>query len=169
MHFLAVGDLIERKGFRDLISAVRLSGCEVKIGGDGPQRLTLRAESHGLPIEWLGPLSRLEVREQMKRCDAFILSSHKESFGLTVCEALAEGKPVIATRCGGPDDMITNDNGLLVEPNNPAMLARAMAYMSVGVSRFAYNSDLIRANFRKRFSPEVVMQQMDEVWAKAVA
>jgi len=56
----------------------------------------------------------------MNACDLFVLPSLLESFGVVQIEALACGKPVVATRNGGSEEVISSDDyGLLVDPANP--------------------------------------------------
>lgn len=59
--------------------------------------------------------------------DVLVCASREEGFGLAVLEAAAAGTPVVATRCGGPEDMIEHEvTGLLVPPEDPAALAQAV-------------------------------------------
>lgn len=67
------------------------------------------------------------VPEQLKASDLFVLSSREEGFGLVVAEAMLAGKPVVSTRCGGPEDIIVDGTtGYLVPPNDPGALADAI-------------------------------------------
>jgi glycosyltransferase involved in cell wall biosynthesis len=60
--------------------------------------------------------------------DVLVCASREEGFSLAVLEAMASGIPVVATRCGGPEDMIVDEaTGLLVPPEDPAALARAVS------------------------------------------
>lgn len=64
------------------------------------------------------------MREQ---CDLLVLPSQSETFGIVVIEALASGKPVVATRCGGPEDVITQPElGELCEVNSVDALADSL-------------------------------------------
>ena len=55
-----------------------------------------------------------------------VLSSEVETFGVALVEAMTTGLPVIATRCGGPESIVSLDTGMLVDPNDPVKLAKAM-------------------------------------------
>jgi glycosyltransferase involved in cell wall biosynthesis len=60
--------------------------------------------------------------------DVLVCASREEGFGLAVLEAMAVGVPVVATRCGGPEDLIEHEvTGLLVEPEQPEALAAAVS------------------------------------------
>ncbi|MCK7532424.1 MAG: glycosyltransferase family 4 protein [Marinilabiliales bacterium] len=53
---------------------------------------------------------------------------------------MASGLPVIATRCGGPEEIITKETGLLVEKENPGELAKAIDFMSENIGSYDRNS-----------------------------
>ena len=66
------------------------------------------------------------VLDLMAVCGCVIVNSNVETFSIVTGEALALGKPVIATRCGGPEGFIHESNGLLIAPKDNAALAAAM-------------------------------------------
>lgn len=69
-----------------------------------------------------------ESTEVLQQMDMFALSSLSEGFSIATIEAMAAGLPVVVTRCGGPEEIITSgENGLMVEPDNPADIAKALA------------------------------------------
>lgn len=130
-YLLAMGRLVHKKGFDLLIEAfARISHefprLQLLIAGDGEERQSLQKL-----------LSRLELRERVKLlgfadrqqtirlflgCEFFVLSSRIEPFGIVVLEAMAAGKPVLATRSGGVVDLVQPGvNGLLVEPQAHAL------------------------------------------------
>jgi glycosyltransferase involved in cell wall biosynthesis len=58
--------------------------------------------------------------------DVFVLSSKSEGFSIACVEAMSCGVPVVATRCGGPQEILSNDSGLLVAPGDADALAHAI-------------------------------------------
>ena len=90
------------------------------------QRLArlLRVEGR---VRFLGNVPRRRVMRLMRRCLFFVFPSRVESFGMAALEAQAHGKAVVATRSGGPEAFVRHGvSGLVVPPNDPAALARAM-------------------------------------------
>jgi len=70
--------------------------------------------------------SRNDVEDIIPSCDILVLPSLSESFGLVLIEALACGKPVIGSNVGGIKEIITEDVGLLINPNDIKDLANAI-------------------------------------------
>ncbi|MFO1034704.1 MAG: glycosyltransferase family 4 protein, partial [Hyphomicrobiales bacterium] len=66
------------------------------------------------------------VRDLARGCDACVIPSDHETFGLPAIEAMAAGKPVVTTRCGGPETVVTPETGVTVEKSNARALADAM-------------------------------------------
>ena len=124
------------------------------VGGDKHYLSALKVKANKYQIEnkiiWLDKLTRTEVAERIKHCDCFISSSIYESFGLVSAEAIACGKPVIATRSGGSQDIVNANNGVLVDVKNPEMMAQAMMLMTKNEGH--YYSNIIRQDFINRFS-----------------
>jgi glycosyltransferase involved in cell wall biosynthesis len=104
--------------------------CMLEIVGHGSERRRLhalaKATKLGDRIVFSGQLSRDQVRAAMQRADLFMLTSDGETFGVVLIEALASGLPVIATRAGGPDDIVTPEVGYLVDRGDDAGLIRAL-------------------------------------------
>ncbi len=139
----AVGRLIEKKGFGDLIEACRLLKergrvfrCE--IIGEGPLEAVLQSQATnaGLTDEELsltGPLPQPEVVERLARASMFVLPCVPEAAGgmdnlpTVIMEAMAAGLPVISTPVAGVPEMVeAGKTGLLVAPRNPVALAAAI-------------------------------------------
>ena len=134
--FYAQAHLTARKGFDLLIRAFAAGfkgdrSVQLVIGGDGAERDNLRrlattCEVTG-QVSFLGALPREGVRQAMWAADAFVLPSLAENFGVVLIEAMATGLPVISTRCGGPEDILTPEVGVLCEPGDVEGLTRALA------------------------------------------
>ena len=132
--FFALGDLIKRKAFDRLIRAFAMQfdktpDVHLKIAGDGPLYASLQTLIVDLKladrVTLLGLISKQQVFEEMNTAHAVVISSDAESFGNTLIEAMFKGLPVVSTRCGGPEEIVTTTNGLLCEKNDKD-LARNM-------------------------------------------
>jgi L-malate glycosyltransferase len=177
-QFFTVARLAEQKGLGHLIRALQLvqqrATCQAElwIGGDGPDRLKLERLARDLDVtqhcHFLGQLNREQVRDWMQRSDVLVLSSLHETFGVVIGEAMACGKPVIATRCGGPESFVNSDNGVLVDTGSPEALADAMAdFISNGIR---FDSKTVRASVVTRFGPDAFLKAVsgvyEELWTK---
>lgn len=134
-EFLSVALLTPIKGMEILIKAFYEAFREVddvvlKIGGDGPSRPLLEKLVEELKmkerVKFLGMLDRYQVRENMWKANVFVLPSYYETFGVVLIEAMSTGLPVIATKCGGPEDFVNPMVGSLVEKGNVLELAEEM-------------------------------------------
>lgn len=171
-RFFVAARLAQQKGLDNLIEAVHLlrqnglNSFELVIGGDGPDRQKLEQLVKTLNVaeycHFLGALNRDEVRERMQSCDVFVLPSLHESFGVVLGEAMACGKPVITTRCGGPEFVVNEETGVLVEVGNPRAVADAMADFIN--DRISFNPQAVRNSVVKRFSPDAFVRNVSAVY-----
>ncbi len=140
------------------------------IGGDGAGKQQLvewiRDKNLSEKVTMLGALSRQEVAQQMQQCDVFVLPSRYETFGVVYAEAMACGKPVIATRTGGPDSFVTEETGIMIDVENQAQLSQAMLFMVENHKK--YDSQKIRTHIENLFSMEAVARQLDEIYREIV-
>lgn len=127
------GRLSAEKGQRVALEAMFLllkehPRARLILVGDGPDIEELRECIDALGIrsavEFAG--FALDVRPILFACDVVLVPSLKEGFGLAAVEAMAAGKPVVASSVGGLTEIVEqNETGFLVEPNNPSALAEA--------------------------------------------
>jgi len=174
--FLWAGRLEHVKGVDLLLEAVKtLSDTtdlqfSVRLAGKGSLREELEQEAVNLGVSdqvfFLGRLSRAEMLKEMQEANCFILPTRYEAFGVVLIEAMATGLPLIATRSGGPDSIVTKENGLLVEPDNPDELARAMKELIVNIS--SYSAKEIRAQTLKRYGDSSVMEQYNQLFLQVL-
>ncbi len=142
-----------------------VAGLEVRIVGGGPERRRLFQIWRDLRLEstvfWLGDLPTDQLAREYQRADVFCLPSVQEGFGIVFLEAMAAGKPVIGVRAAAVPEVLPH--GLLVEPDNAAELAQAIARLHADGQ---LRSELAAAGCRwvERFdAPKVAQQFLEEV------
>ena len=174
-RFIAVGNLIPRKGFDLLLQAFNRSGlkekgCSVVIIGDGPERANLLYFAKDLDISecvcLTGRKTKDEIIREMHESHAFVLSSLAETFGVVCIEALSQGLPTIATVCGGPEEFINEQNGILIPTDDVEALSDAMIDMYNNYSK--YDSMAIAEDCKRRFAPEVIASQLTEIFEEVI-
>jgi glycosyltransferase involved in cell wall biosynthesis len=125
---LAVGRLASQKGFRYLLEAARLLPEPIFVlVGEGDRRAKLEDQARTLGIvdrvRFLG--YRSDIPELLASCDLMVLPSLYEGLPISIMEAMAAGKPVVATDIPGTDEVVVHgETGFLVPPEEPAALAR---------------------------------------------
>jgi glycosyltransferase involved in cell wall biosynthesis len=132
-----VGHLTGLKGHRYLLEAARqVLQAEPHVGiaivGDGALRQELEAQAVNLRIAERVHFTgfRRDVPALIRGFEIFVLSSTHEGTPNSVLEAMALGKPVVATRAGGTAEVVQDGvTGLLVSPRDPAALAHALLYV----------------------------------------
>lgn len=125
-RYLYVGALIERKNPRRLLEAfARLEQGTLTVVGAGPLEDALRA---GAPagVVFTGRLTPEGVREQLAAADVLVAPSLEEPQGQQILEAMATGRPVVATRVGGPAEVVGEGCGFLVDPLDVGAIADGM-------------------------------------------
>jgi glycosyltransferase involved in cell wall biosynthesis len=137
--FLSAGRLAAVKGLDILISAfgelIKRTGRKVflRIAGRGEMKEALEKQvvARGLSdiVTFLGRVSRDDMVREMKEANCFVLSSSYEAFGVVLIEAMSTGLPVIATRSGGPEEIIDEKCGYLIDPGNTEEMADTMLKM----------------------------------------
>ncbi|MDQ1245249.1 MAG: L-malate glycosyltransferase [Campylobacterota bacterium] len=155
--FLNIAGLDKNKNHMLLIKAFaskfKDTKAILKIGGSGYMlnKLFLLVKDLEIEkqVEFLGRLTQKEVRQEMMCADCFVLSSNYETFGVVLIEALACGIPLIATKCGGPEDIANDTNGILVDVCNQKQLENAMLYMYENAKK--YDKKQLREDAIKRF------------------
>jgi len=173
--FLNIASLDANKDQYSLLTAFakHFKGKQVslRIGGSGPLERHLKRLAQRLGVQgqviFLGYLDRPSVLREMQEADCFVLSSRQETFGVVLIEALACGTPVIATRCGGPEEIVNNKNGLLVLPRDPVALGEAMVRMVAGSSQ--YSPEALRSGCRVHFGEKAFIANVGRYYNKAVS
>lgn len=175
----AVGNLRPAKGYDVLLEAAELLGERapgirfviVGQGGDAleadllTQRRRLKLDDR---VIFAGFQS--DVRRVMSSLDAFVLSSRSEGFSISTVEAMAAGLPVVATRCGGPQDIIEHElTGLLVQNESAEAIAGAIERLQADPSlreRFAVAARLAAAD---RFGVQTQARAYESIYDQCIA
>jgi glycosyltransferase involved in cell wall biosynthesis len=138
IHLVFVGRLTAIKGVRVLLEALRVaraadSGIRLTLVGDGDDRPALEAlaAAMGDAVRFAGYRSQEEVANILATADVFVLPSFAEGVPVVLMEAMAAGKPVIATRIAGVPELVEDgESGLLVPPGDAASLGAAIARLA---------------------------------------
>lgn len=172
--YLAFGNLIPRKALHFLVQAfaaqfMASNDVVLRIGGVGPERERLEGLAQDLGIrskvEFLGALDRRMFVAALQASNVLVLPSLAETFGVVVIEAMSTGIPVIATRCGGPEDIVLPDSGLIVSPGSIEELGSAL----VQARERTWDGEFIRRSVELRYSPKVVAEALTEVYRCAIS
>ncbi len=187
--FSAVGQITPWKGQIDVIRAfgkiaeqlpasrllivgeAKFAGAESRYDTVAYER-RLRAEVTALGLEkrviFTG--ERMDMPEVMAATDVLVLASWEEPFGRVLIEAMAAGKPTVATRAGGvPEIVIDGETGILVAPRDPDGLAEAMVRLGKDEQlrqRMGLQGS-VRAS--EHFGIELHAAKMTELYAEMVA
>jgi glycosyltransferase involved in cell wall biosynthesis len=157
-----VGRLALQKGQRHLIAAMpllleRVPRARAIIAGGGDLEDYLRglASDMGVAerVHVLGP--RKDVPALMHAVDVFVMPSIWEGFGLVLLEAMAAGRPIVASRVATiPEVVADGETGLLVPAGDPLALADALAQLAEDPDRAARMGEAGRERLRRQFSVE---------------
>ncbi|MEZ4755903.1 MAG: glycosyltransferase [Flavobacteriales bacterium] len=163
-HFLMVADLVDEiKNVSGVLWALaqiidHVPGARLDLIGDGPDRALLERLCDELKLRdrvtFHGRLPNRAVLDHMAGCAAVIVNSRVETFSVVTGEGLAMGKPVIATRCGGPEAFITPENGILVPVDDRSSLSAAMLHVITHAGTYA--PERVRASVQARSSAAAV-------------
>ena len=177
-RLLLVANLSPQKGITYLLQALKLvRGKRVDFSLDivgegikGARTEDYKEITRGLGLEdvvsFRGARPREEVAEFMRNCHFFAQPSLYETFGVVYIEAMACGKPVIASDIPGPDEFITENVGILVPPKDVKALAEALEFM---LDHYAdYSPEKIADYARERFSYEAVGKRLAEIYREVV-
>lgn len=145
---------------------------KLHLVGDGPDRKKIEeaiAQS-GLgnsQVQLYGRVSNKEVLNLMKNIDLYICFSNLETFSVATAEALAGGKPVICTACGGPEYFVRDFCGFVIPKADKESLRRAVKIIWAGNSNF--QAEKAKAYILNQFGMEAISQKMQDLYATAIS
>lgn len=138
----------------------------LRLVGDGECRRSLEGLSMHLGlsdvVRFTGRQTPEEVHRTLSEAAFTVVSSTHETFSVSAAESLMCGRPVVATRCGGPEEFVTPEVGLLVEPDSVEALAEGISWMLDNLHRF--DPGHLSGYAAARFAPDVVAGRILDVY-----
>lgn len=173
LNMLFLGKVCDDKGVFGLIDFLKTnkyyldSQIKLVIGGNGEEerlRKLLQEPNLGKHIEYHGWVQGEDKKRLICECDIFILPSYMEGLPVSILEAMANGKPVIASNVGGIPSIVKNDhNGWLIDPG-------AFYQLDIVLEQIFLN-DKILSTYRNnsldeaaRFSSSVILNELSELY-----
>ena len=177
-RIVTLSRLVERKGVADVIAALAdVPRAELIVAG-GPatlfldddadvRRLREHARIHGVVdrVRFVGRVARKSIPSLLRSADVVACAAWYEPFGIVPLEAMAAGRPVVATAVGGQNDTVLDGyTGLLVPPRNPRVLAQAICSLLADAKKRRALGEAGRHRVRDRFSWERVARETYAVY-----
>ena len=174
--FLMLGRLGARKGAYDLINAVELAvrqNPELTVcmaGGGEVEQIRALAAEKGLQrqIRVPGWIDGEEKLDCLKNAAVLILPSYHEGLPVSILEGMAAGKAIISTSVGAIPEVITEENGILVEPGDTAALAEAMLRCSGDIKMLEAMSQSNIEKAEHTFSIRQMHEQLAAYYRQAI-
>lgn len=168
-RFIMVGGLLPKKNHALLIRAfagyLENHRGKLIIVGRGTEREALQSMiddlGRGDDIRLVGFKTRDEVLELLQQSDYYLLSSRYETFGISMIEAMSTGLPALSTRCGGPESIITDETGLLVDDDVDAFLQGL-----VNLTAREWDRRVIRQHVIDNFSSSAVANKLTVLYSE---
>ena len=121
------GRLAEGKGLNDLLEAAsQAQSVTLLFAGDGPLRQELEARAKSLNPRAFFVGTVRDMDSYYRACDVVVLPSQMEALPMTLIEAMAHERALIATKVGGISEVVSDNTGTLVPPCDPQQLAAAI-------------------------------------------
>lgn len=174
IEFISIGNLNKNKGHDFLIDAFKLVSKKhqnifLRICGDGPEKMKLLKKISTLKLEnkvkLLGHLDKKDVLKNLLRSDCLVHTSHVETFGIVLVEALSLGIPIITTNSGGPKDIFEPEMGYMVDKVNSELISNAM--IDFIINKESFNRSKIKS-LVKKYSPSVICNKITSVYIKSL-
>jgi len=170
---LFVGRLRYYKGLHILLEALpHVPGVQLVVAGSGPEQNRLMAQMQVLGlagrVHFLGDVADAELATLYHAGDMFVLPAHlrAEAFGIAQAEALASGLPCISTELGTGTSFVNQhgQTGIVVPPNDPAALARAMHALAASPELRRFYGANARQRIMAHFTREQMLDAVEQVY-----
>lgn len=147
--------------------ADKLPETVLLIIGDGPISSELKSLVNDLKlaknVQFLG--MRSDIPELMSIINVFVLCSKSEGLSVTILEAMAAGKPIVATRVGGTPELIEHGiHGLLVEPDNQEALSDALIELLTDTSKAIKMGEAAKKKSLENFTLDIMLRKYEKIY-----
>ncbi|HET6243566.1 MAG: glycosyltransferase [Bacteroidetes bacterium] len=170
-----VSDMVdEMKNISGIIKAMpevikEFPELRLELIGEGPDRQALEQLALNLNllnknVFFFNQLAHEQVLKRIAVASFLIVNSHYESFSVVAAEALACGTPVLSTQCGGPEEFINEDCGILIKPGDLNELIWGIKTMVLTCKN--YTLENLQKKAGEKFSPSIVSSQFLELYQK---
>ncbi len=143
---------------------------QLHIIGGGPDEAMLRQKAIDLGLQKLvvfhGRQDNTKVLPFLQQIDFLVLNSYHETFSVVAAEALAAGKPVISTKCGGPEAFLNEQTGKLIPVGDDQALATALLYMLDHHKE--YDPELLKQKVSQKYGLKRIGEQFLEMYRKGL-
>jgi glycosyltransferase involved in cell wall biosynthesis len=170
---LSLARLEPQKGLADLLqAAVHVPEATFLVAGEGAERARLESLARTLGVD--GRVTFLGYRDDIPRllasCDLFVLPSLYEGLPISVLEAMAAGKPVVATAIAGTEEAVSGgETGLLVPPGDPPALAEAIRSVISDPRRAEQFGRAGRERALREFSAEKMVREVTRLYEQVLS
>jgi glycosyltransferase involved in cell wall biosynthesis len=172
-QFILVADMIiEKKNIVaaiDVFERVFLVDNTISLliigGGVDEDKIKEKVEGstfHNKNIQFIGRQENAVVLEKIEESSAGVIFSNVETFSVFAAEVLIAGKPIICTRCGGPEFFVNENNGIVIEKNDIEALYSAILFLKEQYNN--YNSFDISTEIQRKFSSEIIGKNLLEAY-----
>ena len=169
--------LVWKRGHEELLKAAALiaraePAAKLLVVGDGPLRRSLEEQARSLGlnggVRFLGAVP--QAARLLPHFDVFVLSSVWEGMSNGLLEAMAAGRPVVATRVGGnPEVVVDEESGLLVPPKDPQALADAVLRLLRDRDLARRLGEAARRRIESQFTLEQMVHRMEHLYQDLLA
>ena len=137
-------------------------------GGKDLEKLQALSSELGLDehVNFLGRLENTKVLEHYANCSYVVVNSRVETFSVVAAEALMAGKPVVATRCGGLEEFIDEEQGILIDVDDQKELLQALRKMNGEYSD--YDPQKLHDHAAALFSKESVGKKLNDIYRSLI-
>ena len=169
---VSVARLVWFKGLDNLVSAMPLllakcPGVRIVVAGDGPLRDELARQAEDLGVGGRLELAgeRRDIPAILAAADIFVLPSVSEGLPISIMEAMAAGKPVVATDVGGVAELVDQGStGQIVPPRSAPALADALAQLALDPARRAAMGARGKLRIASEFTPEQMARRTADIY-----